>query len=151
MTCFDWLPFMQRNCDCHTGQRRNGNAQIWSLLLLSIRKVQLNVLKVWWDELTVRSIHRLAIGHCFSRRSSVCRPLIHMYKLPATHASWIFMRDQQKQKHTHKNFPPLIAKYLGEGLTPGHEISRVDSWGQGNHFTSGDVLVPSPTSLNWDF
>jgi len=58
-----------------------------SLLLVSIRKVQLNVLKVWWDELNVMAIHRLAIGHCFTRRCDVvCRPLIHMYKLLAPRA-----------------------------------------------------------------
>jgi len=28
------------------------------LILVSIRKVQLNVLKVWWNELTVMAIHQ---------------------------------------------------------------------------------------------
>jgi len=58
-----------------------------SLLLVSIRKVQLNVLKVWWDELNVMAMHRLAIGHCFTRLCDVvCRPSIHMYNLLAQRA-----------------------------------------------------------------
>jgi len=38
--------------------------------------------------------------------------------------------------HTQKNKPPLSPKYFGDGLAPGARNFRVDSWGQGNHFTS---------------